>query len=55
MVRAICGVQLKGRKISMDLMLILDFSNTMDHLAMANSVRWYVHVLRREDGHMFWM
>ena len=24
----------------------------MEHqLAVANSVRWYVHVLRREDGH----
>ena len=27
-------------------------NETIDKLAMANSVcRWYVHVLRREDGH----
>ena len=24
----------------------------MDQLAMASSVRWYSHVLRREDGHV---
>ena len=24
----------------------------MDQLAMANSVNWYGHVLRREDGHV---
>ena len=24
----------------------------MDHLAMAGSVCWYGHVLRREDGHV---
>ena len=38
MVRAICGVQLKDIKISKDLMLHLN--ETMDLLAMANSVRW---------------
>ena len=30
MVRAICGVQLKDRKISMDLMLILGLKEAMD-------------------------
>ena len=40
MVRSMCGVQLKDGKIY------------MDQLAMANSVRWYGHVLRREDGHI---
>ena len=24
----------------------------MDQMAMADSVRWYGHVLRREDGHV---
>ena len=28
------------------------FDETMDQFAMANSVRWYGHVLRREDGHI---
>ena len=52
MVRAMCVVQLRDRKISADLMLIFGLSETIDQLAMANSVRWYGHVLRREDGHV---
>ena len=28
--------------------------NSIDRLAVANSVRWYGHVLRREDGHVSW-
>ena len=31
---------------------MLDLNETVDQLAMANSVCWYGHVLRREDGHM---
>ena len=52
MVRAMCGVQLKHRKRSTDFMLMLDVSETIDQLAMANSVHWHGHVLRREDGHV---
>ena len=48
--RAMCGLQPKGRNISRDLMLALNY--TMDQLAMANCVCWYGHVLRREDGHI---
>ena len=33
-------------------MLMLGLNETMDHLAMANSVHCYCHVLRREDGHV---
>ena len=33
-----------------DLMLMLGLIETMDQLAMANSVCWYAHVLRREVG-----
>ena len=40
-----CGVQLKGRKRSTDLMFMLGLSEGIDQLAMVNSVRWYVHVL----------
>ena len=47
MVRAMCGVQLKARKRSTDLMLMLGLNETIDQLAMANSVHWYCHVLRR--------
>ena len=52
MVRAMCGVQLKHRKINTDLMFMLSLKKTIDQLTMANSVRWYGHVLRREDGHV---
>ena len=50
MVRVMCGVQPKYRKGSTDLMFMLGLSEMIDQLAMANSVRWYGHVLRREDG-----
>ena len=33
-------------------MFILSLKESIDQLAMANSVRWYGHVLRREDGHV---
>ena len=52
MVRAMCGEQLKDRKRSTDLMLMLGLNENIDQLDMANSVRWYGHVLRREDGHV---
>ena len=35
----------------MDLMLVLGLSETIDQLAMANSVHWDGNVLRRKDGH----
>ena len=53
MMREMCGVQLKDRKRSTDLMFMLDLSETIDRLAMANHVCWYGHVLRREDGDVF--
>ena len=52
MVGAMCGVQLKDRKRSTDLMFMLYLCETINQLAMANSVRWYGHVLKREDGHV---
>ena len=33
-------------------MLMSFLNETIDQLAMANSVRWYGHGLRREDGHV---
>ena len=47
--KAMCGVHLKDRKRSKDLVLMLDLNETIDHLAMANSVCLHGHVLRRED------
>ena len=52
MVRAMCGVQLKDKKKSKDLMLMLCLNEIIDQLAIANSVCWYGHMLRREDGHV---
>ena len=52
MVRAMCGVQLKDRKRSADLTVMLGLNETIDQTAMANSDRWNGHVLRREDGHI---
>ena len=52
MVRAMCGLQAKDRKRSTDLMLMLGLNETIDQLAMENSVHWYVHVLTREDGNV---
>ena len=51
MVRAMCEVQLKDRKRSTDLMFMLGLNETIDQLAIANSVCWHGHVVRREDGH----
>ena len=50
--RAMCGVQLKDRKGSMELMFMSSLNENIDHLTMANCVPWYGHVLRREDGHV---
>ena len=50
MVRVMCGVQLKDKKISTNYMFMLDLKETIDQLVMANSVCWYGHVLGREDG-----
>ena len=51
-VRAMCGVQLKDRKGSTDLMFLWTLCATLDQLAMTNSVHLYGCVLWREDGHV---
>ena len=52
MARAMCGVLLKDRKRSTDLMFMLGLSDALYQLAMVNSIRWHGHVLMREDGHV---
>ena len=47
----VCGVQLKHRHRVNDLMLMSCLNETIDQLAMANNVRWYGHVLNKENGH----
>ena len=50
MVTAMCGVLLKDRKRSTDLMFMLGLNEAIDQLAMTTSVHWYGDVLRREEG-----
>ena len=33
-------------------MIMLRLSETIDQLTMANSIRWYGHILRRKDSHV---
>ena len=51
--RAMCGVQFKDRKRADNMIYVLDLDETIDQLAVANSLHWYGHVLKREDGHVF--
>ena len=42
-------MQLIDIERSTDMMFMLGLKETIDQLAMGNSVHWYGHVLRRED------
>ena len=50
MVRNMCGVKLMDKKLTKDLMQMLDLNETIDQLAKANSVHWYEHVLRKDKN-----
>ena len=52
MARAMCGVHVRNSKRSMDMMFMLGLNETIDQLAMTNSVCWYGDVLMIEDGHV---
>ena len=47
MVRAMCGAKLMER--TEDLMEMLGLKETVGQMAKTNGVRWYGHVLRRDD------
>ena len=47
--RAMCGQKAVDRKMAEELMDMLGLKETIDRLAAANGVRWYGHVLRRDD------
>ena len=51
MVRVMCGVQLKDRKIVRDLMLMFGLNEILDQFGMTNIVRCYGNLLMVEDGH----
>ena len=46
------GYSSKIEKDILDLILVFGLNENIDQLAMANSVCWYGHVLRREDSHV---
>ena len=52
MVRAMCGAKLMEKKRTEDLMEMLGLKETAVQMAKVNGVRWYGHVLRRDDGHI---
>ena len=49
MVRAMCVQKVVDRKTTEEQMDMLGLKETIDRLATANGVRWYGHVLRRDD------
>ena len=52
MVRSMCGVKLVDRKNMEELMEMLGLKETLDRMAKANGVRWYGHVIRRDDNNI---
>ena len=52
MVRAMCGAKLMEKKRTEDFMEMLELKETVVQKAKANEVRWYGHVLGRDDGHV---
>ena len=52
MSRAMCRVKLMDIKSMEDLLQMLGLGAAAEQLAKANSVRWYGHVLRREEGNV---
>ena len=49
MVRAMCSQKVVDRKTTEELMDMLGLRAPINRLATANGVRWYRHVLRRDD------
>ena len=52
MVRAMCSAKLMEKKRTEDLMEMLGLKETVVQMAKANGMRWYRHVLRRDNGHV---
>ena len=49
MVRATCGQKVVDEKTTKEQMNLLGLRESIDRLATANGVRWYEHVLKRDD------
>ena len=54
MIKVICGVHLLDKRKTGDLMEMLGLEETLEQIVKANTLRWYGHVLRMEDGHALW-
>ena len=52
LVKVMCGVKLMEKKRTEDLMDMLGLKETAVQMAKAKGMRWYGHVLRRDDGHV---
>ena len=52
MVRSMCEVTLVDRKNTEELMEMLGLKKTLDRMAKANGVRWYGHMIKREDDNI---
>ena len=50
--RAMCGAKLMERRRTEGLMELLGLKEIVVQMTKANGVRWYGHVLRRDDGHV---
>ena len=50
MMRALCVVEMIEKRRSQELMSLLGLKNSLDGLARASGVRWYKHVLRRDNS-----
>ena len=49
MMRAMCEVKMVEKRRSQERMSLLGSKDTLDGLARASGVRWYGHVLRRNN------
>ena len=52
MVRSMCGMKLVDRKNMEELMEMLGLKETLDRMVKAKGVRWYGHVIRRDDDNI---
>ena len=52
MARSMCGVILVDGKKMEELMEMLGLKETLDRMEKANGVRWYGHVIRRDDDNI---
>ena len=50
MMKATCGVKIIEKRRSQELLSLQGIKDTLDGLARESGVRWYGHVLRRDNG-----